>query len=518
MESLYSVVQTEELKSIYFLYQDTVLIDSGEIHTSNYDSEAINAIKPLVSDNPELLPDLNGQHPRVIKVSQDVIDSQISQLSNSDYLKVDKQKLTTTGKNARLMLQEAVNRGSSDIHLEVYKAKTEINVRVDGRMIELQKAVPEKEYGDLLVGYIFNEATVKETDFYLNKPNNGKLEIELQTEEGIRECNWRLSWIPAKDNGGQLTMRWLNKDQHIPDISELGWEPGHVQALVDFSNSASGCALIAGQVGSGKSTSMAAIIESMKGTGRSINTLEDPVEFDIGIIQTTVKNTEDDEDAFFEFSKLLLRHDVDIEGHGEVREAKGAKSVCRKSETGQIMLSTLHTSSAVGIAHTLIEQMDVPISLVTAPNLMKLWIYQTLVRQLCPHCCLTKADALEGMTDREQELLNTWYTSQESKGVNLNNVRFKNPQGCEKCTEGEKGRTLLVEMLVLDDEDRRYILKQDYLGWIEALRKKGFKDIQSHANLKIRRGLIDLFTTSNRVDGLIEVSTSKVYDSFHSDE
>ncbi|MGR5456942.1 ATPase, T2SS/T4P/T4SS family, partial [Vibrio alfacsensis] len=79
----------------------------------------------------------------------------------------------------------------------------------------------------------------------------------------------------------------------------------------------------------------------MKRKGRSINTLEDPPEFDLGIIQTPVLDR--NEDGFFQLAKLLLRHDVDIEMHGEIRDQKGAMSMCRKGETGQLMFSTLHT-------------------------------------------------------------------------------------------------------------------------------------------------------------------------------
>ena len=130
----------------------------------------------------------------------------------------------------------------------------------------------------------------------------------------------------------------------------------------------------------------------------------------------------------FTYAKALLRHDVDIESHGEVRDTKGAMSVCRKGETGQIMFTTMHTSSALGIAHTLNEQMHVPSALIAAPNLMKLWIYQTLVRTLCPHCCLSFADAQPHLSGEQKQKVNTWLVDRNDPTLK-NALRFKHPDG-----------------------------------------------------------------------------------------
>ncbi|RZR35502.1 GspE/PulE family protein, partial [Vibrio vulnificus] len=273
------------------------------------------------------------------------------------------------------------------------------------------------------------------------------------------------------------------KNTHIPKLEALGWEEGQIKAMRDFMNSASGACLIAGQTGSGKSTTIASALDEVKHTGRSINTIEDPVEFDIGVMQTSVLGGNEE---LNDLVKLLLRHDVDIEMHGEMRTKEGAMAVCRKAETGQLMLTTLHTSSAIGIAHTMNEQMGVPLALIGAPDLMKLWIYQTLVRKLCPHCALSLDEAKALWDDTQQEQYKQWL----SQATATDTMRFKNPEGCQLCYQGEKDRTTLVEMLVLDDEDRQFILSKDYLGWAEALKQKGYKTVLDHANLKIARGEI----------------------------
>ncbi len=446
------------------------------------------------------------------KTERSIIAQAFKEISATTHTSLlDKEDLNAIAKRAHIILQDAVEREVSDIHIELYAHETRIEGRIDGKMRALQPIIPEHEYGKLLFGYLFNELAVdKDDDFYQTQINNGRIEIELTTPDGLRYTIWRLAYLPAKDNGGQLPLRWLNKNQTIPALEKIGWETGHVNIMRTFSHRASGVCILAGQVGSGKSTTIASTINELKGKGRSINTLEDPIEFDLGIIQSSVVNQNDDEDLMFKYAKALLRHDTDIESHGEVRDTKGAMNLCRKGETGQIMFTTMHTSSALGIAHTLNEQMHVPSALIAAPNLMKLWVYQTLVRTLCPHCKLTFDDAIPLLNDEQLISIDKWLLEQNDAELERA-MRFKHPEGCEHCNEGEKGRTSLVEMIVLDDEDRQFISNKDYLGWSNALRQKGFKPISEHALLKIKRGDIDLFTAAERVNGLITHSSNEAY-------
>lgn len=511
------LVQPDKLKTIYFQHQDTILMTDGSIKTLSFDSPAINEIKTLVKNDYDefgfqSLPSLAVElaTPVTIKHWIDSLDVNESGQSQGSEERVNPSDLTTTATRAISMLEQAVAKGCSDIHIEVFKQQTRIELRIDGRMVPLFSPIPDREYGVELIGYLFNELSVdKDADFYASKMNNGRMSVPLNSPDGKRMMDWRLSYIPARDKGGQCTLRWTNKSTKNPILDELGWEPGQLRVMRDFMASPYGICLIAGQTSSGKSTVIAAILNEMKRKGRSINTLEDPVEFDLGIIQTSVINKNSEDDGFFKASKILLRHDVDIEIHGEIRENKGAMSVCRKGSTGQLMFSTLHTSSAVGIAHTLNKQMHVPSSLIGAPDLMKLWIYQTLVRVLCPHCCQTLATARKTWTDAKLDKFNEW--REEHVNVPIDKLRFRSEGGCKHCVEGEKGRTTLLEMLILDDEDRRYILKEDYLGWLRALKSKGYMSVVDHANLKISRGEVDLFTAAGRVDGLFPKDTTEIY-------
>ena len=512
-----NLVISDTLKSLYFTHQNTVLIEDGTLLTSDFESPAIALIKNHIIECNDKYPELLGVVVHIEKTDSSTIEYHIESLSTKGLqFQIQNGDLSTIGQDARNLLQLAVNKGVSDIHLELYEHEIRIRARIDGRMVDLQKSIPEYEYGLSLIAYLFNEIGKDQDDnFYPKKANNCRIEIDLITPEinddgksfeTERETRWRTSYIPAQNNGGQCTLRWLNKNPKLPVMEKLGWENGQIEAARQFMASASGLCIICGQVGSGKSTSIASMLNEMKDTGRAINTLEDPVEFDIGVIQTTVK----DSDELNEFIKLLLRQDPDIEMHGEMRSKEGALAACRKSETGQLVFTTIHTSSGVGVAHTLNEHMGIPLALVGAPDLMKLWIYQTLVRTLCPHCALTLDESKQHWSLRENDQYERWSLTHTPTSA----MRFKNPNGCDCCTQGEAGRTALIEMIVLDDEDRQFILNKDYLNWLVALKNKGYKTVLDHANLKVDRGEVDLFTASERVNGLFERSSSSIYQSF----
>ncbi|WP_253251090.1 GspE/PulE family protein [Vibrio mediterranei] len=512
----------ETLKSIYYQHQDSVLIEPGDILTCDFDSPAIALLDTYCQDHSELL---NGHVGSVSFAEKSVVRG----LIDATRIEEDPQNIQSSSDVAKFikqLFQKAVTLNASDIHIEVYRSETRLLARVDGRLIELQARIPDKDYGMQLFGYLFNDlATDTDGDFYQQNINNGRVLLDLMVQDSQaretkkRETRWRAAYAPCKDDGGKCVLRWLNKEETIPSLDELGLTHGQIEALKAFLHSPSGACIIAGQVGSGKSTLLASCFEAMKGTGRAMHSLEDPIEFDLGVPQTLVINREKDEDGFFTYAKALLRMDIDIEMHGEFREHKGAMSGCRKAETGQLFFTTIHTSSAIGIAHTLNQQMHVPLAVIAAPNLMKVWIYQTLVRVLCPHCKLTWEQRLaKGNAPDELARLTQWRLEEKEAGHDVSTVRYRNPNGCEHCVEGERGRTAVAEILLLDDEDREFILREDYLGWRKALAAKGFKPITDHAKLKIYRGDMDILTAASRIDGLNQPDVSTWYDHILSEQ
>lgn len=517
------IIVTPELFKFYFEERNTLALQNGTIITTDFKATRLNDIRQFISATPEILAgQFYGCLLPVKQVEQRLLDEYFQQLSiNESENKQDSEVLTDVAKHLKRLQQKAVNLGSSDIHVELYESQTQFYARVDGRRISLEHTIPDHATGEALFAYVFtSKGKLTDWDFVAGKVNNGQIEqfLECPTEAGGTEQRltiWRASYIPAK-GGGKLTLRWLNANKVIPELTQMGLHDGHIEILKNFCFGNSGLCMIAGKTGSGKSTLIAALLR-LFGKDKSVHTLEDPPEFDLGVIQTHVTpNTlvDGEERGYNFYSKVLLRHDGDVELHGEVRDHKGAMEVTRKGETGQIVFTTLHTSSAIGIGHTLTEQLHVPSAVVAAPDLMRLWAYQTLVRMLCPKCKMTEANARIFYDNNNDQNTFTQLLNQAKillKDKHLEHVRYRNPHGCKSCSEGEKGRTALFEIIALDDEDRSYILRKDYIGWGKVLREKGFKDVRDHAIHKILNGLIDIDTAANKVSHLIPTSTPEVY-------
>lgn len=519
---------------LYFEERKSVALSDGTILTSDFDAKKISQIRDYITSSRTLNGGaLFGKPTTVKKVTASEIEHYLSQLE-SQSSGTNTANMTDSEPSKRLheYLQSGVEKWCSDIHIEVHENSTVIYARVDGRRILLSE-IPDPSYGLQLFSYIFNsKATEKDSDFVEKDANNGHVEEILDCrdisiidgEPSInkvkRNTRWRVAYVPAK-RGGRCTFRWLDASYDIPKLDSMGWTAGHVAVLRNYLDTPSGVCIISGKTGSGKTTVLASALNEIP-VERSVVTLEDPPEFDQRkAIQiqvkpnTPVKEGGDEMRGFSYYSKQTLRHDVDVEMHGEVRDKIGAMELTRKGETGQLMFTTLHTSSAMGIAHTLTEQMHVPAAVIAAPALMRLWIYQTLVRKVCPHCSFTVKQATEYYKDKQDSKVSHWLNNIESLcNGQTQNVRFKNPDGCQKCVEGERGRTAIVEMIVLDDEDREYIIKKDYIGWEKALKAKGFKDVRDHAISKIKAGIIDVVTASGKVNDLLPVASADIYKTF----
>lgn len=511
----------DKLKGIYFKSSNAIAITTGKILTTDYNSPIIEEIRLHIKNSVELLDGrFTGQLLPVEKVDQTVIDNHLENSLNRTLQGGVESNETDSivAESYKDILTKAADIGSSDIHIELYEHETQIYAGVDGERILLIPIVREHDYGKRLFSYIFTSAAKdKDSDYVAKTPNNGRLTESLLINGELRTTYWRASYIPA-DKGGKITLRWLNKDLKIPKLDSNGWAPGHTAMYRQFLQYPSGVCVIAGKVGSGKTTTIASGLSEID-KSRTVHCLEDPVEFNLGVMQTVVSpnktiNEETESRGFAYYSKVLLRHAVDIEMHGEVRDHAGAMEVTRKGETGQLVLTTVHTSSVIGIAPTFIEQFNIPPSVVSAPDLMRLWVYQTLIRTLCPDCSLTASKARSYYESiNEVDKFNHWERHLNTLcNDEIQNVRFRNPNGCNHCGhKGEKGRTAVVEMIVLDDEDREFILNKDYLAWQVALKNKGFKDIRWHTITKIKAGIIDIDTASKRINNLLPIPTNQVY-------
>lgn len=320
------------------------------------------------------------------------------------------------------LLEEAKSLKCSDIHFEVYEDSSRIRFRIDGQLIERYK-VEMDNYLEL-VNKVKIRAKLNITEKRL--PQDGRI-----TNESF---DIRVSILPTLF-GEKIVMRLLGQDASNIDLSTLGFQQEELEHYLEAVKKPNGIILISGPTGSGKTTTLYATLKLLNDSRRNIVTVEDPIEYTLkGINQVQLK-----EDIGLTFSSALksfLRQDPDIIMLGEIRDSETALMAIRASLTGHLVLSTIHTNSAIGTISRLID-MGVPSYLIA--ETLNLSVAQRLVRKLCDDC------KKEVVCDKNDFPANYIFPYAISK--------YNKPQGCNKCFHtGYKGRRAIYEVLSIDSE------------------------------------------------------------------
>lgn len=526
------VIMDKTLKDIYFREGERKVIalqtQGGKICFTEPNNEILEVRQYIAQSESLLAGKYFGKFLPTERISKLEMDKFFEHLDGNRNRTISEDEDGEMSRRLKQLLLRGANDGCSDIHIEVYESRTVFYQRIDG-VRQVINDVPDHDLGIRFASYIFfHKAVEKDEDFYEKRINNGKLEEFLQVGGVDRNTLWRVSWMPSNE-GGKLAIRWLNKEEHIGTLRELGWPEAYAKVIDEFVNYGTGGCFIAGKVGSGKSTSLAAMMESIDPSW-SRHSFEDPPEFKLhGVVQTQVRpNTKvsEESDEYQDqayFAKGTLRQDTDAELYGETRTTEGANQVARKSETGQLIFSSIHTSSAWGVPGTLIDHLHVSPSLVASSDFLKVLVYQALVRKLCG-CSLSFNDwkSHSSVTDEEirhaETTLNTLIEEKKVSKSIFDSIRFKNPDGCHVCNKsGEKGRLPLLEIIVVDDDDREYWFRKEFIGWKKHLIEKGYKDISYHAAQRLQNGEVDLFTSEKRIGRFVKAPVQKIYEAMTHD-
>lgn len=318
------------------------------------------------------------------------------------------------------LLGEAKSLKCSDIHFEVYEDSSRIRFRIDGQLIERYKV--ERENYLELVNKIKIKAKLNITEKRL--PQDGRITNEL--------FDIRVSILPTLF-GEKIVMRLLGQDASNIDLSTLGLQKEELEHYLEAVKKPNGIILISGPTGSGKTTTLYATLRLLNDSRRNIVTVEDPIEYTLkGINQVQLK-----EDIGLTFSSALksfLRQDPDVIMLGEIRDSETALMAIRASLTGHLVLSTIHTNSAIGTISRLID-MGVPSYLIA--ETLNLSVAQRLIRKLCNDC------KKEVECHKEDFPGNFKFPYDISK--------YNKPVGCNKCFHtGYKGRRAIYEVLTID--------------------------------------------------------------------
>ncbi|MFX2256551.1 type II secretion system ATPase GspE [Acinetobacter variabilis] len=330
------------------------------------------------------------------------------------------------------LLSEAIRVGASDIHVESFEKRLSVRLRVDGQLREIVQ--PRRELAPLLVSRIKVMAKLDIAEKRI--PQDGRISLRLAG----REVDVRVSTLPSS-YGERVVMRLLDKQAGRLNMTHLGLMNNDYDRLKTLVHRPHGIILVTGPTGSGKTTTLYAALSDLNDGSKNILTAEDPVEYQLEGIGQTQVNTKVDM-TFARALKAMLRQDPDVVMVGEIRDLETAEIAVQASLTGHLVLSTLHTNTAIG-AVTRLKDMGIEPFLLSS-SLIGV-VAQRLVRTLCPHCATWKdADAFE------QNLFEHIEHPQE--------LRLPQPHGCERCgNTGFSGRTAIYEIVPVDEHMRRLI-------------------------------------------------------------
>jgi general secretion pathway protein E len=348
------------------------------------------------------------------------------------------------------MITEGVEMGASDIHIEPFKHQIELRYRVDG--------VLHTRQGPRLEDYAAVVSRIKilaELDIAERRvPQDGR----IRTRAAGREVDIRVSTIPAR-HGEDVVLRLLDQRGQSLTLESTHLSEGVVAGLRASLVRSNGLVLVTGPTGSGKTTTLYSAIREVVDGRRKIITVEDPVEYEIPSISQIQLNSSAGM-TFANSLRAILRHDPDIIFVGEIRDRETADLAVQSSLTGHLVLSTIHTNSAVGAISRFLD-MGVPDYLL-ASSLIAITA-QRLVRRLCRHCVEdVRIDALLAAR------LGLPEEAQVPRAV-----------GCHHCAyTGYQGRFPIAELLLVDDALRHEILKSpDAAALAAAAHRAGFSSM-----------------------------------------
>lgn len=327
------------------------------------------------------------------------------------------------------MLTEAIKDKASDIHIETYERHLQIRFRVDGVLREILR--PQRRLASLLISRIKVMAKLDIAEKRI--PQDGRMALRI----GGRAIDVRVSTLPS-NYGERIVLRLLDKNSVNLDLATLGMSPQNQRQIDELIQRPHGIILVTGPTGSGKSTTLYAALSRLNASERNIMTVEDPIEYELdGIGQTQVNPKVDM--TFARGLRAILRQDPDVVLVGEIRDGETAQIAVQASLTGHLVLSTLHTNSALGALSRLQDMGIEPFLLSTS---LLAVLAQRLVRTLCPDC--RQPYEADPELARQMEI--------------PSGTRLWQPQGCQKCGfTGYRGRTGIHELLLIDDRVRTAI-------------------------------------------------------------
>ncbi|MFQ5659801.1 MAG: GspE/PulE family protein [Gammaproteobacteria bacterium] len=357
------------------------------------------------------------------------------------------------------LFEDAVQIGASDIHIEPDERVVRIRQRVDGVLQE--QIVNEANIASAMISRLKLIAGMDISEKRL--PQDGRFSIKVRTHN----VDVRISTMPIQ-HGESIVMRLLDQTRGTFDLDDLGMPDHVVTSFKRVIKRPHGMVLVTGPTGSGKTTTLYAAIKILNSPEDKVITVEDPVEYRLPRINQVQINS----DIGLTFAKVLrsaLRQDPDIILIGEIRDEETAEIAVRAAMTGHMVLSTLHTNSAIGTVNRLMDMGIKGYLLATALNAI---IAQRLVRRICEGCG-RNAELVPEVSEYVQQV----------SGEHATRAAYKRGAGCGRCNfTGYQGRIGVYELLELDQQMAKTLGSGDTVEFAEhAMKKAGFFTLEQAA-------------------------------------
>ena len=375
---------------------------------------------------------------------EDIVDGSKMGKLLSEEITTDKQlkdilKESYIPKIVAALVNYALNLRASDIHVDPGAKNMRIRFRIDGILQDIA-VLPLKLHPPIVSRIkILSKMKIDETRI----PQDGRFDLGFKD----REVDVRVSCLPTV-HGEKVVMRILDKSQDILSLEDLGMMGRAFDLTIESVGKPYGIILSTGPTGSGKSTTLYAIINRISSPSVNIITLEDPVEYEIaGVNQCQVKPQ-----IGFTFAdglRSVLRQDPNVVMVGEIRDGETAGMATHAALTGHLVLSTLHTNDSAGALPRLINMGIEPFLITSSINLV---IAQRLVRRICPDCKAESKVPESLITEIKEEIAKIPKNNPKDLARINKPLKFYHGTGCSKCSKGYKGRVGIFEVIRMTDK------------------------------------------------------------------
>jgi type II secretory ATPase GspE/PulE/Tfp pilus assembly ATPase PilB-like protein len=373
----------------------------------------------------------------------------------------------------------ALNMGTSDIHIEPREHTVLIRFRIDGSLQEIIE-YPSSIHSSVMSRLkILANLKIDEQ----RKPQDGRIQV---TTEDRKKLELRVSTLPTL-YGEKICMRLQDKDKSIPELDGLGIRWKNHEAMMKTIKNPNGIVLVTGPTGSGKTTTLYSSLALLNTPEINIMTIEDPVEYEMeGLSQSQVYP-----EIGYDFSSGLrtaLRQDPDIIMVGEIRDQETIEIAIKAALTGHMVISTIHTNSAVATITRILDMGVKPYKITSA---LKTIEAQRLVKKLCPHCKEAYTPDEKMKKDMFHELKHIPFNEIDFDINLLKNPKLYHAKGCEQCNNrGYAGRMGVYEVMRMTREIEELILNGALEAEIQdfAIKHQGMMTLTQDAYLKALMG------------------------------